>query len=299
MRIEGIFPPIITPFDEAGAVDEQRLRALVAFWAQHVHGMFVCGSYGSGPLLTVEERERVFEVVADKVAGRLPLVAHVGAVSTAAAVRLARHAEAHGAVAVGAIPPYYFTYGDQPLLEHYQTLVEAVSIPVYAYDNPKTTGNPISPALLDRLADLGLAGLKDSSFDIGKLYLAMRTVQRPGFDFVIGSESLMLPAFVMGVRGCIAGLGNVFPEAMRVFYTAAVSGTADEARQWQAQILKLWDVLHIGPSVPTAYEILHLRGIDAGNPRRPMLRLDADTRERVRQAMDALREAWQPDSLTS
>ncbi len=297
MRIEGIFPPVITPFDEAGAPDEQRLRALAAFWARYVHGMFVCGSYGSGPLLTVEERERVFEILADEVGGSLPLVAHVGAVDTASAVRLARHAEAHGAVAIGAIPPYYYTYGDQPLLEYYRALIEAVSIPVYAYDNPKTTGNPISPALLDRLADLGLAGLKDSSFGIRKLYLAMRTVQKPDFDFVIGSESLMLPAFVMGVRGCIAGLGNVFPEAMRSFYTAAVSGTQEEARQWQTHILRLWDVLHIGPSVPTAYEILHLRGIDAGYPRRPMLRLDADTREKVRQAMDDLREVWLPNGL--
>ena len=293
MKVQGIFPPIITPFDESGAVDEKRLRALAEFWAQYVHGMFVCGSYGSGPLLIPDERERVFEIVAGAVGEAFPLIAHVGAIDTATAVRLAQHAEAHGAVAVGAIPPFYYTYNERSMREYYQALIQSVSIPVYAYDNPKTTGNPISPALLNELANLGLAGLKDSSFDIGKLYMAMRVVEKPDFDFVVGSESMMLPAFVMGVRGCIAGLGNPFPEVMRRFYDVATTGTPEEAQQWQTDVLKLWDVLHIGPSVPTAYEILHLRGIDAGYPRRPLLRLDKETRERVRFAMDEMREVWQ------
>lgn len=292
MKVEGIFPPILTPFDEAGAVDENRLRRLVNFWAQHVHGMFVCGSYGSGPLLTPDERELVFEIVSEEAGQTLPLIAHVGAIDTSTAIRLARHAEAHGAVAVAAVPPYYYAYDRPALREHFRALVEAVSIPVYAYDNPKTTGNPISPALLNELAALGLAGLKDSSFDIRKLYMAMRTVERPDFDFVIGSESLMLPAFVMGVRGCIAGLGNAFPEVMRAFYMAATTGTPGEARQWQADVLRLWDMLHIGPSVPTAYEILHLRGIDAGYPRRPLLRLDDTTHARLAEAMDEMQEIW-------
>jgi len=288
MKVEGIFPPIITPFDEAGAVDERRLGRLVEFWAPYVHGLFVCGTYGSGPLLTAEERRRVLEAVTQLSGGRLPIIAQVGAVDTATSVSLAQHAEACGACAVAALPPFYYAYDGQALREYFRALIEAVSIPVYAYDNPKTTGNPLSPALLNELADMGLAGLKDSSFDIGKLYLAMRTVTRPGFDFVIGSESLMLPAFAMGVRGCVAGLANAFPDVMRRFFDAATAGTPLQMQEWQMRVLKLWDVLHLGPSVPTTYAILRMRGIDAGFPRRPMLPLNPETLSLVQRQLASL-----------
>jgi len=292
MVVQGIYPPVLTPFDESGALDERRLRTLAEFWAGHVHGMYVCGSYGSGPLMSPEERERVFEVLAETVGDRVGLIAHVGAIDTQTTLRLARHAEQHGAQAVAAVPPYYYTHNEAAICAHFEALLQAVSIPVYAYDNPKATGNPLSPALLDRLAELGLAGLKDSSFDISKLYMAMRVVRKPGFDFVIGSESLMLPAFVMGVRGCIAGLANPFPEVMRRFYEAAATGTPEDASRWQARVLKLWDLMHIDPSVSCAYALLSLRGFDAGFPRRPLLPLDAETMRRSREGLQALQVLW-------
>lgn len=292
MNVVGIFPPILTPFDKNGDFDPDRFRQLLGFWSQYVDGMFVCGSYGSGPLLTVAERQFVFEVASETVHDK-PLIVHVGAITTDESIKLARHAEKHGAVAVAAVPPYYYSYNGRAIKEHFKAILESVSIPVYAYDNPKTTGNSISPELLNELAQLGLGGLKDSSFDIGKLYMAMRTVKQPGFDFVIGSESLMLPAFSMGVRGCIAGLGNPFPEVMHRFHQAVIEGKADEARQWQEHVLILWDILHIGPSVPTAYELLRLRGKDPGYPRRPLLPLDPATRDKLQAAFEEARELWE------
>lgn len=291
MKVQGIFPPIITSFTEEGDIDRKRFEALLEFWSDYVDGMFVCGSYGSGPLMSPDERELVFEIASEVVTEK-PLIAHVGSTTTAASVRLAQHAEEHGAVAVAAVPPFYYSYDARSLRAHFEAIIGSVSLPVYAYDNPKRTGNPLSPEQLRELADLGLHGLKDSSFDIGKLYMAMRTVERPDFDFVIGSESLMLPAFAMGVRGCIAGLGNPFPEFMHEFYTAAVSGSTESAKDWQTRALILWDLLHIGPSVPTAYEILRLRGKDPGYPRRPLLLLDSATSQQVEDALERTRDLW-------
>jgi dihydrodipicolinate synthase/N-acetylneuraminate lyase len=120
----------------------------------------------------------------------------------------------------------------------------------------------------------------------------MRTVDKPDFDFVIGSESLLLPAFAMGVRGCIAGLGNPFPKFMHEFHIAAVSGSMERAKEWQTRALILWDLLHIGSSVPTAYEILRLRGLDPGYPRKPLLPLDRATSLRVEDALERTRDLW-------
>jgi N-acetylneuraminate lyase/4-hydroxy-tetrahydrodipicolinate synthase len=291
MRVQGIFPPILTAFDEKGNVDRSRYEALLRFWAQYVDGMFVCGSYGSGPLMSTEERQHVFEIASETVTDK-PLIVHVGASTTAASVGLAQHAEKHGAVAVASVPPYYYSYDARSIQAHFEAIITAVSIPVYAYDNPKTTGNSIEPAQLNELSKIGLHGLKDSSFDIGKLYMAMRKVESAEFDFVIGSESLMLPAFAMGVRGCIAGLGNPFPEVMQHFHKVVLEGDMEQASVWQKRVLILWDVLHIGPSVPTAYEILKLRGMDPGTPRRPLLPLDDQTLKQLAAAVEDTRELW-------
>ena len=215
-----------------------------------------------------------------------------GAITTSIAVRLARHAERYGAVAVAAVPPFYYSYDSRSILAHYEEIINAVSIPVYAYDNPKTTGNPITPEQLKVLSNMGLHGLKDSSFDIGKLYLAMRTIERSDFDFVIGSESLMLPAFAMGVRGCIAGLGNPFPEVMQKFHSVVLSGSAVDAKEWQERVLILWDILHIGSSIPTAYEILRLRGMDPGYPRKPLLPLEEAKIKKLEEALEKTKDLW-------
>ena len=291
MKVKGIFPPIITPFNEEGQIDNKRFEVLLEFWSKFVDGMFVCGSYGSGPLMSPEEREMVFEIASATVRKK-PLIAHVGAITTSIAVRLARHAERHGAIAVAAVPPFYYSPDSRSIQAHFEAIINAVTIPVYAYDNPKTTGNPLTPELLNGLANLGLHGLKDSSFDIGKLYLAMRTIERSDFDFVIGSESLMLPAFAMGVRGCIAGLGNPFPEVMQKFHSVVLSGSAVDAKEWQERVLILWDILHIGSSIPTAYEILRLRGMDPGYPRKPLLPLEEAKIKKLEEALEKTKDLW-------
>ncbi len=151
MKVKGIFPPIITPFSEEGEIDKKRFEGLLEFWSKYVDGMFVCGSYGSGPLMSLEERELVFEIVSKNVTNK-PLIAHVGAITTSMAVQLARHAEKNGAIAVGAVPPFYYSHSARAIQAHFEAIINAVSIPVYAYDNPKTTGNPITPELLSALA---------------------------------------------------------------------------------------------------------------------------------------------------
>src|SRR5688572_20686135 len=86
----GVVPPILTPFDVGGEVDEGSLRSLASFLlGSGVEGLYVCGTTGEFPLLTREERRRVLEVVLDEVGGRIPVYAHVGAAGTAETVELA------------------------------------------------------------------------------------------------------------------------------------------------------------------------------------------------------------------
>ena len=177
-RIAGIIPPLLTAFDKKGAFDEKAQREIVSFLADKVQGFYPCGTYGSGPLMSVEERKRVAEVVIDEAAGRVPVILHVGGPTTQFAVELAQHAEKAGAIAVASVPPIYYGFKEPEVERHFQALVDAVNVPVLVYNNPKTTGVSISAGFLNRLAKLGVRGVKDSSFDIMVFYTYLWTVER-------------------------------------------------------------------------------------------------------------------------
>jgi len=281
----GVIPPMITPFDEQGLVDEHRLREVVSFLRERVDGLFVCGTYGSGPLMSVEERKQVAEVVVEE-SKEVPVIVHVGASSTQATLELATHAESIGARAVSSIAPFYYEYSEEQLQNHFLSLISEVSIPVFAYNNPKTS-NRLGPHLISRLADNGLRGIKDSSFDLLCFYEFLRTVKVPGFVFIIGTEALLLPAVTAGAQGCIAGLANALPEQVVELYRLATEGAPDEAIAVQQRVLVLREIMRSHGAISAIHAILRLRGVDCGYPRRPFKPLDE---EQVRQLKKELKE---------
>ena len=109
-EVRGVIVPLLTPLSRDGEqVDERALQAHVEWLVkQGVHGLMPCGTTGEGPLLTQAEREIITEIVADAAAGRVPVIAHVGAITTQETVELAEHAAAVGVAAISAITPYYF-----------------------------------------------------------------------------------------------------------------------------------------------------------------------------------------------
>ena len=107
--MKGIIPALVTPFDDRGEVNTSSLRALVnKLIGEGVGGFYVCGSTGEGLLLEEQERKQILETVVEESNGSVPVIAHVGALSTKQAVRLAVHARECGADAVSSIPPLYY-----------------------------------------------------------------------------------------------------------------------------------------------------------------------------------------------
>ena len=289
-KLYGIIPPLTTAFTPEGDVYEAGLRALVDFQITGgAHGLFICGTYGSGPVMTIVERKQVHEIVVDQAAGRLTVVAHVGTTSTAQSIELAQHAEAVGIDYVASVAPYYLHHDPSTIVEFFRDLVSAITIPVYAYNIPKTTGTEITPSLLRRLAEVGVKGVKDSGFGYIEFtnYVLEMAEDYPGFGLIIGTEGTALPAFMIGAQGCVSGLANVFPELVVDLWNAWVARDYDRAVQVQMRILHARKLLHIAPSANAAcYAILRARGIDAGMPKRPVLPAPDD---RVAQMLDGFR----------
>jgi dihydrodipicolinate synthase/N-acetylneuraminate lyase len=280
-EVKGIIPPLTTPFTGGGDVYEDGLRRLVSFQIERgVHGLFICGTYGSGPIMTVEERKRVHEIVVDQVDGRITVIAHVGTASTAQSLQLAWHAESVGADCVASVSPYYHGHDERAVVEHFCKLVEAVHLPVYVYNNPKASGVTITAAFLHHLADVGVQGIKDSGFSFVELTHFMLALQDvPDFRFIVGTEALALPAFLVGAKGSVSGLANAFPELVVELWDLFQAGNYEGAARVQMRVNRARQILHIPSSTNAAcYAVLHERGIDVGYPKLPILPVRDDRR---------------------
>lgn len=287
--LAGIYPALITPFTESGEVDEGKLRAYVQYLERtgEVDGLFVTGSYGSSPIMRTDQRKKVAEVVAES-SGSLKIILHVGSPNPEETHELARHGSELNVDALAAITPFYYRHLEADVEQAFTDLIEAVDTPVLLYNNPKYTNFETSPTLLKRLADKGLAGIKDSSGNISTFYAFMEAVDNEGFTFLIGSQTLLLPSLVMGGHGCVSGLSNAFPGLIKSVADSVAKGDIAGAADLQRRANKLRTLTGEGIPVPFYHAALPLLGMDIGHPRRPFVAPSEARQAEIRQALDEL-----------
>jgi dihydrodipicolinate synthase/N-acetylneuraminate lyase len=276
MTIQGSLVPNITFFDADGRIDVDKTRWHMDWmFSKGCDGLFLTGSYGSGPLMSNEERVSIFRLareVADRYKGKV-LMPHVGCIDTVQAVALAKEAEKVGVDAIGAVPPFYYKHTDEAVIEYYRAIMNAVKIPVFAYNNPETSRFSFTLKTVEALQALGLAGMKDSPMAIGFISRVVYGAQEAGkpFQFICGTSTGWLPVFYMGVRAAIAGMSNWAPEVMTELMRATFAGEWDRARKAYLVMMDLSAKMHFADSTIASHMALYARGFDAGYPRKPML----------------------------
>lgn len=290
-KLKGVIPPIITPFDCDGKIDIENLKKLLNFLKDKVDGLYICGSYGSGPLMSVEERKKVTQIAVKVIDGKIPIVAHVGTTNTRDTVELSKHAEKIGCDAVSAVAPYYFHHNEDNLLEFYGSILKAVApnFPVYVYHNPKFSGYEISLNTMKRLKELGVNGIKDATFNILTFATYMREFTDKNFDIVLGTEAMWLSARALGAEAYIPGLGNVFPEICRKMYEEGMRNDMGQCRETQFKVNNLRDIMYLAKSTQLAiYAMLEIRGIINAYPRSPFVPASEQEKKEIKKQLIGL-----------
>ena len=205
-EVRGVIVPLLTPLSRDGEqVDERALQAHVEWLVKKgVHGLMPCGTTGEGPLLAQAEREIITEIVVDAAAGRVPVIAHVGAITTRETVELAEHAAAVGVAAISAITPYYFAVPEQALVEHFCRVADAAAdTPMFLYNLPARAGNHVTRSCAEAVIARcpNVVGIKDSSGDLATLS-SFFGLKGGKFQVACGSDALLLRGFQ---AGAIAG----------------------------------------------------------------------------------------------
>lgn len=285
-NFRGAMPALITPFDADGQVDEAKFRTFLDWLVPQVSGLYVAGSYGSGPIMTVEQRKQVTQIVMESVEGRIPVVVHVGDPDTLTSLDLARHAEGLKVSAIASLTPYYYLHGRPEIDGHFLKLIDAVSTPVYLYNNPKYTNFCVTADQVVWLAERGLAGLKDSSASIQLFYdLVAATTGFKDFQVLVGSQTILLPALVGGGKGCVSGLSNLYPKVVNGIFEAAEAGDFDKALKVQREANQLRKLTGSGIPVSFYHSALKYRGIDIGLPKIPLLPKTAEEDAAIAKAL--------------
>jgi dihydrodipicolinate synthase/N-acetylneuraminate lyase len=273
-KLKGVVPPMITPFTKEGDVDIENLKKLVIFLKERVNGLFICGSYGSGPLMSLEERKKIAEIVVETVSGEIPIVVHTGTTNTRDTVNLTRHAEEIGCDAAAAVGPYYYNHNEDSILEFYGSMVKAVksNFPIYVYHNIKFSGYEIPLTTMKKLKQLGIHGIKDATFNILTFANYMRELADETFDIALGTEAMWLSARALGAEAFIPGLGNALPEICGKMYEEGMNNDFDACRKTQMIVNELRNVMYLAKSTQLAvYAMLEIREIIKAYPRSPFI----------------------------
>lgn len=289
--LKGIVAAMVTPFRPSGGVDEKALASLTETLIQAgVHGLYPLGTTGEALLMTLPERREAAEVVLREARGRAPVVVQVGALRTADAVDLAKHAVDAGADGIGAVTPAYYTVSEQEMLAYYAAIAGAVppDFPVYLYNIPQCSANRLTPAVVRALAaDFpNVVGVKNSTPDL--VLFQQYLSARPGFSALIGCDQLILAALAMGGTGAVSGNVNVVPEPYVALYDAFRAGNLRLARELQAKVNAAAAVLKNGASLAHFKAGLDFRGLSGGSVRPPLLNLAVEERSRFYETLEAL-----------
>ena len=224
----------------------------------------------------------------DECAGRVPVFAGTGCVTTAETVRLSRAAAGIGADAVSLVTPYFASVSQDELCTHYRAVADAVPVPIVLYNIPKRTGIPIDPATVERLSGVdGIIGIKDSSGDF-ETTLAYLERTPDGFLVFAGTDSLILPTLLAGGAGAVSGLANVIPEVMVRIYDLWKHGDLDDARAAQESVRPLRKCLELGNPNSIVKRAVNLIGYPVGPARMPVYGLANTVDKRLTEALEGL-----------
>ena len=295
-KIHGIIPPMVTPFDKSGDVDEAAHRAEVRFLVGEigVPGVAVCGSTGEGQAVTTDETRRITAATVEEASGRATVITGIITDSTRMAVERGKAVADLGVAALQVTPVHYlFRPDDDSSVRHFDTIAQATGVPVIIYN--VVPWSYLSPDALVRIlgeAD-GVIGVKQSAEDMKSLAdLLLRIDQmETSKDLRILSalDALLYPSFQLGAHGAIAAILTAVPQACVELWNAVERGDHAKALDLHKRLLQLWDAMW-GPNLPASVKTaMRIQGRDGGVPRAPMQGNSEEVTRRIERALASFR----------
>jgi len=286
--LRGCATALVTPFTSAGAVDADRLRALVEYQiAGGIRMLVPCGTTGESATMTDEEDQLVIRLTVEAARGRARVIAGTGSNSTAAAIEYSSTARDLGVDAILSVAPYYNKPTQEGLYAHFRAIAESVgNLPVVIYNVPGRTSSNISPQTTLRLARdyENIVATKEASGNLSQIMEIVR--DRPAnFRILSGDDSIAFALIALGAEGLISVASNEAPELMSRMIDLALAGNWNEGRELHYRLLALMEGNFIESSPGPVKAGLTMLGLIEENFRLPLVPVQESTRARMREIL--------------
>ena len=278
-NFKGIFPALLTPFNENDKINEKALEQLVRLNIEKgVSGFYVGGSTSEAFLMSIDERKYILDLVESMVDTETALIAHVGCISTSHTIELAKHAAELGYDAISAIPPFYYKFSLNEIKQHYFSIADNVDMPIIVYNFPGFSGVTLSVAdLSEFFADNRFIGFKHTSSD----FYTMEQTKSVFPDKLIynGFDEMFLAGLSMGADGGIGSTYNFMAEKFLKMYKLFNESNITKAQKIQKEINVIIKILCEVGVMQAEKELLNIMGLDFGKCRQPYATLTNDQKK--------------------
>ena len=291
LKIEGVYPALITPFTKDDEVDKEGLRRLVEYMIEGgVAGIVPCGTTGESATLSHKEHEEVIDVVVD--CSKVPVIAGTGSNNTREAVEFTKHAADAGADACLLITPYYNKPNVKGLKEHFKRIGDSVEIPLILYNIPSRTAQNVSAGTMVELASeiTNIKGVKEASGDLKQVGAIIRSVAEQGLDFTVvaGDDFLTLPIMSLGGKGVISVAANIAPREMTEMVAAMLKEEVEKAKEINIRLFSLFEAMFLETNPIPVKKAAEMMGLSAGHVRLPLGALSEGNEGKLRKVLEKL-----------
>ena len=280
---------IITPMTETGAVNYPKLEEILEYQiANCTDAIIICGTTGESSTLSHEEHLEAIRFTAEKVAGRIPVIAGTGSNCTETAIYLSQEAEKYGVDGVLLVTPYYNKATQKGLIAHFTKIANSIKIPVILYNIQSRTGVNIAPETMAYLAKNveNIVGVKEASGNISQI-AKIAELCGESFDIYSGNDDQIVPLLSLGGKGVISVLSNIAPRETHDIVAKFMDGDVKGSRELQLRALPLIEKLFCEVNPIPVKAAMNMLGWEVGPLRMPLSEMEEEHQKELKAAMDA------------
>lgn len=280
---------IITPMTETGAVNYPKLEEILEYQiANGTDAIIICGTTGESSTLSHEEHLEAIRFTAEKVAGRIPVIAGTGSNCTETAIYLSQEVEKYGVDGVLLVTPYYNKATQKGLIAHFTKIANSIKIPVILYNIQSRTGVNIAPETMAYLAKNveNIVGVKEASGNISQI-AKIAELCGESFDIYSGNDDQIVPLLSLGGKGVISVLSNIAPRETHDIVAKFMDGDVKGSRELQLRALPLIEKLFCEVNPIPVKAAMNMLGWEVGPLRMPLSEMEEEHQKELKAAMDA------------
>ncbi|HLS94049.1 MAG TPA: dihydrodipicolinate synthase family protein [Sphingobacterium sp.] len=283
----GIFPAMLTPFHEDGALNFEMLSINIeAQLEAGIHGLIFAGSLGEASVLTTDEKFELLTYALKAVRGRVPVLLNLTENTTDDAIAFAKKAEQLGADGLMVLPPMRYRGDDREVVAYFRAVAQSTALPILVYNNPVDYATYISLDMFEELLEEPtIQAVKESTRDLTNI-TRLRNRFGDRLKILGGVDTIFLESLLLGADGVVGGLVDGFPKETFAIYDLAKKGEvakAVEIYRWFMPLLEL----DIHPKLVQYIKLAASKvGLSTPYTRAPRLELIGEEKERINKIID-------------